>query len=147
GIVVGVIAKFVLNLALYRRAMAISQPAETRPSLLRNALDFFQSPVRKRELIGTDYHLYLDKPLVCFNSMKLSKELDMVPSETKAVYVHLNRQVGVIDHTSCETLMHVVQEFSHNNVPVEIIGLDQMRPLSEYPACTRLATPAFAAAY
>ena len=79
--------------------------------------------------------------------MRLSKELDKVPSEATAVFVHLNGRVGVIDHTSCENLLHVVQEFSHNNVPVEIVGLDRMRRLSEYPACTHLSTPELAAAY
>ena len=144
GIVVGVSAKFVLNMVLYRRAMSISLPTEAKPPLARAVLDFFRNPVRQRELRGTDYHLYLDKPMVCFNVMKLSEELDRVPTNATAVYVHLNRQVGVIDHTSCENLMHVVQEFSHNNVPVEIIGLERMRSLSEYHAGTRLATPAFA---
>ncbi len=143
---IGVGAKFVLNMVLYRRAMAISLPDEVRLPLLQNALDFFRNPVCKRELRGAEYHMYLDKPAVCFNSMKLGQELDKVPSEATSVYVHLNGQVGVIDHTSCENLMHVVQQFSHNNVPVEIVGLDRMRPLSQYPACTRLATPAFAVA-
>lgn len=61
--------------------------------------------------------------------------------------MHLDGNVGVIDHTSCENLMHVIREFSHGNVPVEIVGLDRMRPLSEHPSCTHLATPALAAAY
>ena len=145
GIVVGVTAKFLLNLALCRRAMAVSAPQSPNP-LLRNVLDFFRNPVRKREMLGTEYHLHLDKPLVCFNTMKVSSELDLVPMDATAVYVHLHERVGVIDHTSCENLLHVVNEFSHSNVPVEIIGLDQMRPLSDYPACTRLAAPALATA-
>ncbi len=146
GIAVGVGAKFVLNMVLYRRAMAVSLPAEATPSLPRSALNFFHNPVRQRELRGADYHLYVDKPLVCFNLMKLSEELDRVPAAAKAVYVHLDGQVGVIDHTSCENLMHVVQELSHTNVPVEIVGLDRMRRLSEYHAGTHLATPGIAVA-
>jgi MFS superfamily sulfate permease-like transporter len=147
GIVIGVVAKFLLNMYLYRSAMAISSPLAPRPTLAHSMLTFFRNPVCNRELCGSEYHLYLDKPLVCFNSMKLSSELDKVPSEATAVFVHLNGSVGVIDHTSCENLLHVVQEFSHSNVPVEIVGLDHMRRLSEYPACTHLATPEFVAAF
>jgi MFS superfamily sulfate permease-like transporter len=144
GIVIGVVAKFALNVFLYRHAMAISLPTLPKPTLLHSALGFFRNPVGRSALEGTDYHLYLDKPCVCFNSMKLSGELDQVPANASAVYVHVDNQVGVIDHTSCENLMHVVQQFSHKNVPVEIVGLDRMRPLSEYPGCTRLASPTLA---
>lgn len=147
GIVIGVVAKFVLNMFLYRRAMAISSPLVARPSLAQSMLAFFRNPVCNRELRGSEYHLYLDKPLVCFNSMKFSSELDKVPGEATSVFVHLNGRVGVIDHTSCENLLNAVEESSHNNVPVEIVGLDRMRRLSEYPACTHLATPELAAAY
>ncbi len=145
GIVIGLIAKFALNVFLYRHAMAISLPTLPKPPLLRSALGFFRNPVGRSALEGTDYHLYLDKPVVCFNSMKLSSALDRVPANASAVYVHVDDSVGVIDHTSCENLMHVVQQFSHKNVAVEIVGLDRMRPLSEYPGCTRLASPALAA--
>lgn len=140
GIAIGVAAKFALNLFLYRRAMATSWPDLARLPLVGSMSNLFRNPVCRCELRGSDYHMYLDKPLVCFNTMLLSNELDRVPAEATAVFVHLNGRVGVIDHTSCENLMHVIDAFSHNNVPVEIIGLDRMRRLSEYPACTRLAT-------
>lgn len=140
GIVAGVAAKFVLNLVLYRRAIAISSEDGYKPSLSRTILDFFSNPVSRRELIGKEFHMYLDKPLVCFNSMKLSEELDKIPAEAKSVKVHLDNQVGLVDHTSCENLMHVAKEYSHNDVPLTIAGLDGMRRLSEYHACTHVAT-------
>jgi carbonic anhydrase len=146
GIFAGVIAKFALNMVLYRYAIAVASPNDTHPSLARSMLDFFSNPVSKRYLLNSEYHLHLDKPLVCFNSMKLSTELDQVPKEAKAIYVHLDGQVGLVDHTACENLMNVVQEFSHTNVPVSIVGLDSMRRLSEYHAGTHVATPSLAAA-
>lgn len=138
GIVIGVAGKFTLNQVLYRRAMSVSQPDQPHQSLLRNMADFFRNPVKHRTLEGTDYHLYLNGPLVCFNTLKLNRELDQVPGEAKAVYIHLDESVGVVDHTSCETLLTVVRD-SHEHVPVEIIGLDRMRPLSAHPACTHLS--------
>ncbi len=144
GIIIGVVAKFALNMFLYRRAMTKSAPA-MRPPLARSMLDFFRNPVYERALLGSEYHLYLDKPLVCFNTMRISKELDQVPAEATAVFVHLNARVGVIDHTSCENLLQVVEEFSHNNVPLEIVGLDRMKRMSAHPSCTHLATEELAA--
>ena len=146
GIVAGVIAKFALNMVLYRYAIAVARPNGHEPSLWRSVLDFFSNPVGRRYVLSNEYHLHLDKPLVCFNSMKLIAELDQVPPEANSVFVHLDSQVGLVDHTSCENLMHVVQEFSHNNVPVSIVGLERMQQLSDYPACTRVAAASLAPA-
>ncbi len=146
GIIIGVLAKFVLNLMIYRQALAITQPDAGTPSLKRSLVDFFGNPVSKKEMREKAYHLYLDKPLVCFNSMRLSDEVDRIPEDVTEIYLHLDSHVAVIDHTSCENLMEVVQQFSHKNVPVRIVGLDRMRRVSEYHACTHVATPAMASA-
>jgi hypothetical protein len=87
------------------------------------------------------YHMYVDKPLVCFNTMQLSDELDKIPSDAKAVRVHLDERVALIDHTAAENLMHAIKEYSHSNVPVEIVGLERLERLSHYDACVRVATP------
>jgi MFS superfamily sulfate permease-like transporter len=146
GIIIGVSAKFLLNLKLYRQAVAVTQPNAAAPSVQQTVVDFFSNPVSKREMQEKAYHLYLDKPLVCFNSMRLSDEVDRIPDDVTEIYLHLDSQVAVIDHTSCENLMEVVQQFSHKNVSVQIVGLDRMRRVSEYHACTHLATPAMASA-
>lgn len=140
GIVAGTAAKLALNLVLYRRGLAATAiDGDPRPSLWNSAWDFFANPVARRELNVDEYHLYLCKPLVCFNSMKLSEELDRIPSTAKSVSIHLDDQVALIDHTSSENLTHVIQEFSHSDVPVKLVGIDRMRPLSHYPSCTRVA--------
>ncbi|MBI3866281.1 MAG: SulP family inorganic anion transporter, partial [Planctomycetia bacterium] len=142
GIVIGVIAKLILNAALYRRAIAVAEPQMNKPSIAETIGVFFRNPVASCELRGAEYHIHLDKPLVCFNSMALGKELDRVPSEAQSVFVHLDRKIGLIDHTSCEILMHVVREFSHNAVPVSVVGLERMRRLSKHHACAHVAHPA-----
>lgn len=139
GIVAGIGAKFLLNAYLYRRSINESGiPDELKPSFVQGLSDFFANPVSRREMIGDAYHLYLNKPLVCFNSMHVSTEVDKVPQEARAVHIHLNPSVALIDHTSCDNLLSVVQEFSHNNVPVDIDGLEDMRSLSHHHASTRL---------
>lgn len=132
GIVAGVIAKFLLNGVMYRYALATASTGREPPSMLELSLNFFRNPVFRREVRGSEYHLYLDKPLVCFNSMKISDELDRIPRDVNRVFLHLAEQVGLIDHTSCENLLFVIQEFSHKDIPVSIIGLDRMRSLSDH---------------
>ena len=95
----------------------------------------------KREYNDGVYHMYVDKPLVCFNTMQLSEELDEIPSDVKSVQVHLDERVTLIDHTAAENLMHAIKEYSHSNVPVEIVGIDHLEPLSHYDACVRVAAP------
>ena len=143
GIGVGVAANFVMNLLMCRHAMksaGVSRAGEL--SLSRCVLDFFRNPVFKREYVDGVYHLYMDKPLVCFNTMQLSEELDEIPADAKAVRVHLDERVVLIDHTSSENLMHVIREYSHSNVPVELVGLERMERLSDYHGCVRVASSA-----
>ena len=139
GIGVGVLAKFMLNMVLYRYAVAANDPAGRAPPLLRSVADFFRSPVTRKELRGSEYHLFLDRPLVCFNSMRLTSALDEVPQEAKAVVVHVGSEVGLVDHTSCENLMYVVEELSRNERPVSVVGLEHMKPLSTYENGTKVS--------
>ena len=103
--------------------------------------DFFLNPVYKREFCDGRYHMYINKPLVCFNAMQLSEELDEIPSDAKSVVVHLDERVALIDHTAAENLMHAIKEYSYSNIPVEIVGLEQLERLSHYDACVRVANP------
>ena len=139
GIVAGVVAKFVINAVLYRRAAADGASGQA-PSLFRIATDFFGDPVSRREMRGNECHLFLDRPLVCFNSMKLTAELDDVPPSATSVVVHLGPTVGLIDHTSSENLMEVVEDFSHTDRPVTVVGFDDMRPLSAGGKGSRVST-------
>jgi MFS superfamily sulfate permease-like transporter len=132
GIVAGVIAKFILNGIMYRQALARASAGHETPSPIELLLNFFRNPVYRREVRGNQYHLYLNKPLVCFNSMKISDELDRIPPNVSSVSLHLDERVGLIDHTSCENLLFVIQEFSQKEIPVSIIGLDRMRSVSDH---------------
>lgn len=142
GIVIGVAAKFVLNMVLYRYAIALALPQGQQPTLLQSIRDFFSNPVGRRERRAAEYHLYLNRPLVCFNSIKLDEELGQVPADVRRVYVHLENQVGLVDHTSCENLMQASRDAGDNSDPqVSIVGLDRMRCLSDYHAGTHVALP------
>lgn len=139
GIFAGVAAKYFLNLLLCRQAIAVSQ--DESASLGRYMLDFFRNPVGKKSLDNGELHLYLDKPLVCFNAMKLEQELNDLPSGTNSVCLHFDSRVALIDHTSCETLHHLIESAAHGGVPLTVLGLDQMLRLSKHVSAVHVANP------
>ncbi|MCE9608332.1 MAG: SulP family inorganic anion transporter [Planctomycetia bacterium] len=108
-------------------------------SMSESVIGFFQNPISHKALIDGEYHLHVTKPLVCFNTMQLSKELESIPEEATKVHVHIDERVAIIDHSSCDTLMHAVRESKHSGVPVEIVGLERMVALSHHDSCVRIA--------
>ena len=142
GIAAGVAANFVLSTLFCRHAISTATASGVRNLSLAKCMgDFFRNPVVNREYSEGVYHMYVDKPLVCFNTMQLSEELDEIPSDAKSIQVHLDERVTLIDHTAAENLMHAIKEYSHSNVPVEIVGIDHLERLSHYDACVRVASP------
>ncbi len=137
GIIAGTILKLIINVILFQLALRFDPPA-SRIGILSIVTGFFKNPIGKREMIGDELHLYLDKPLVCFNSMKLSKEMDSIPAAVRSVFIHLNDKVRLIDHTSCENLLQCVSSFIDNNVPVTVLGLNNLRARSQYHAAARV---------
>lgn len=142
GIVAGVAAKFTLNMVLYRYAVAARSMTGRLPSLWASMAAFFADPVIRAELKGDDYELLVDRPVVCFNSMKLDAALARVPAGAKRVRVLLGDGVGLIDHTACENLMHSVAESARGDVPIRVVGLGSMRRLSDYANGTHIAAAA-----
>jgi len=142
GIVAGVIAEFALDTVLYRYAIAASSPTGRMPTLLESTRAFFTSPVVSAGTKGNEYEVVVDRPVVCFNAMKLGAALDAVPLGVQRVCVRIGDGVGLIDHTSCELLGHSVGESERGKTPIRIIGLDGMRRLSEYEHGTHIAATA-----
>ena len=139
GIMAGVVAKYFLNLLLCRQAVAASD--DDSVTMSRYMLDFFRNPVAKRTLENGELHLFVDKPLVCFNAMKLEQELSDLPIETKSVCLHLDSRVPLIDHTSCETLHYLIESSAHSEVPIKVVGLERMLRLSKHASSVHIAGP------
>jgi MFS superfamily sulfate permease-like transporter len=139
GILAGTLLKLIINVVLFKSAMRTRPDAE-KVSTMGIIYGFFQSPVFKREMIGDELHLHFDKPLVCFNSTKLSNELENIPSAARSIVIHLNDKVRLIDHTSCENLMQSVASFTDNQLPVTVLGLNNLKARSHYPAAARVGT-------
>lgn len=141
GIAAGVVAKYILDLLLCRYAIATTTSAAMKHlSTVQCMGDFFRNPVYNRDYCDGIYRIYINKPLVCFNSMQLAEEIDEIPSDARAVQVHLTESVTLIDRTAAENLKYTIQEYSQSNVPVEIVGMEKLVGLSHYDACVRIAS-------
>lgn len=142
GIVAGVLAKLLLALILYRKSSRASSKTQEAPSVSGAVTSFFQSPVTRRNQEGSVYHLHVERPLVCFNTAKMIDEFERIPADVREIQLHLDPSVGLIDHTSFENLHHAMRDLSERGVPVKLMGLDQMRGLSEYHAAMHVKASA-----
>jgi hypothetical protein len=111
-------------------------------SSIGNLPNLFRDPVTCRETADGSYNLYFGRPLVCFNSMHLNDELALIPRDARSVRLHMTDRVTLIDHTSCSTLIHFVEEFERSGRGVvKVLGLDRMFARSHYPAAMRFGPP------
>jgi len=140
GIIAGVVAKYFLNLLLCKRAAATLN--DEKASVFTNMVNFFRNPVARTSMEDRILHLYLDKPLVCFNSMKIDEVLAKLPDDIRGVHLHLQTEVSIVDHTSCEALHYLVESTAESSVPVTVIGLDKMRRLSAHSSAVHVSGPA-----
>jgi carbonic anhydrase len=111
------------------------------PSLAARFLSLFRNPVTRRESIDGEYHLFVGGPLVCFNMIHMLRELGHRPPGTRDVFLHLSRRVPLVDHTTCDSLHHFLEEFNANgdHPSLAIEGWDNMRPLSQAETSMRVA--------
>jgi carbonic anhydrase len=96
------------------------------------------NPVAHRESVDDAHHIYFQGPLVSFNLLHVNGELARTPATAKRVFLHLTDHVPLIDHTSCERLLHFKDECDRNGTAVvELEGLDRMAARSSFPTCMR----------
>lgn len=145
GIVAGLIATFILDFALYIRATACMPPSlGDSTGIARGALGMLRNPVVGTELRDSSYHIFVNRPIACFNSMALSKYLEDLPEETKEVVVHIGESTMLVDHTACENLMQTVEQIRDAGIPMRVEGLSRMRRLSDHHACVHVSHPSLA---
>ena len=67
--------------------------------------------------------LTADRPLVCFNALPFNRELSNFPPEATKVVFHVGSGVTLVDHTTCENFMNLVEEINDGGkVRIEING-------------------------
>ncbi len=135
GILAGMAMKLLLVLFYTRKHAAVGGP-------IARATQFFRNPVVSRERTDGGYQLQIDRPMVCFNSFFLNRELERVPIDADEVRVEIGPHVAMIDHTSVDLLLHFSDEFhEQTGKVVKIHGLDEMKRPSKNDAGMRLAPP------
>jgi MFS superfamily sulfate permease-like transporter len=96
------------------------------------------NPVAHRESTDDEHHIYFQGPLVSFNLLHVNGELARTPATAKRVFLHLTDHVPLVDHTSCERLLHFRDECDRNGTAaVELVGLERMTARSTFPSCMR----------
>lgn len=138
GIFAGIGAKLLLNACF---ASSIDHALQANgfvtsgqhTSFLAAMLSMFKNPITKRELKGTEYHLYAGRPLVCFNALPFNHELENIPPEATSVKLHMDHGMTMIDHTTCDNLINRIEETNRaGNISMEIIGMDRLMRRSYY---------------
>ena len=60
-----------------------------------------------------------------------------MPRRTKTVRLHFSPLVALVDHTTTETLLHYVQDFSTKDLELELVNWDHYRTLSDHDCAAR----------
>jgi MFS superfamily sulfate permease-like transporter len=112
-----------------------------KPNLQTRFVSLFRNPVTRRDSEDGEYHLHVDGPLVCFNMFHLMRELGRRPEGTREVHLHLSHLVPLVDHTTCDSLRHYLEDFNSNEDGpyLAIDGWDRVLPLSKHETGMRVA--------
>ncbi len=144
GILTGIGAKLLYTMWVHIRApqpVAVARAnghAAIHRGWLARMAQAFRNPVARSESIDDEHHVFFSGPLVSFNLMHVSHELSRAATKSKKIYLHVTDDVTVVDHTSCENLLHFADECHRNGTAhVELLGLDAMAPRSDFPSCMR----------
>ena len=78
---------------------------------------------------------------VCFNMFHMIRELRHCPHDAWEVYLHLSQRVPLVDHTTCDSLHHFLEEFNSNGDHPNLVidGWDHVQPLSRHETSMRIA--------
>ncbi len=147
GIGAGIAAKLVLEAAILTSVMRGRPKADATPwgaarRWLAQTGELFRNPVLRSETVGGDHHLYLGRPVVCFNLMHLDSALAGIPRSSSSVNLHVTGLVTLVDHTAASTLMGFVDDYRREGLGVaQIVGLDRLGKRSHAESGLRVSQP------
>ncbi|WZP00638.1 SulP family inorganic anion transporter [Isosphaeraceae bacterium EP7] len=150
GIFAGIATKFLLEVAIMARVeRGYPGGRESTGMVLRRWLsetgELFRDPVIKSVADGPTYHLYFGRPMVCFNSLHLDRELAAIPAGSTSVIMHITDLVTLIDHTTATTLLEFVDNFKRSGRGVaSFVGLEKLRQRSGSAKAMRICEPVLA---
>jgi carbonic anhydrase len=150
GIAAGILAKLLFELVTVACVVRGRQGGREPIGLvvkrfLGESSELFRDPVVKSTTVGDTYHVYFGRPMVCFNSLQLNRELARVPASVKSVCLHVTDLVTLIDHTTATLLLEFVEDFKRTGRGIAtIVGLDKLGARSHSEAAMRVSAPVLA---
>jgi len=128
-LLIGVIAGITIELVLCAWFVASAEAKQQRiGTFVGTVRTLFQNPIVERELAGNEYHLTANRPLVCFNGLLFHRELSNIPIEATSVVLHIGNGVILVDHTTCENLVILVDEINcGGKIRIEIDGWTRLK--------------------
>lgn len=142
GILGGVALTLLLNVGYHFRAaryLRDTSAAGGPAAWVQRLLALFQNPVAKVSHHGDTWHVFLNKPLVCFNYLPLSQQLRRIPDSAQQIFLHVTDQVTLIDHTVMDNIhLWTRQRSVHQHTSVTWEGLEGMKKLAASPLATRV---------
>ncbi|MEZ4983854.1 MAG: SulP family inorganic anion transporter [Saprospiraceae bacterium] len=118
GIAAGIILKIIIHLV---------RGASFR-SLFRSAAD--------THVEGDNFQVTIHHAALFSNYLGIKKELDAIPNG-KQVQIILADDIQLVDHSFMENLVHFQHDYEQTGGHVEIVGLDQLLPISAHPLAAR----------
>ena len=150
GIAAGIVAKLLVELAIVSRVERRQPQKLVFAGLpvkrwVSKTGELFRDPVLKTMSVGETYHMYFGRPMVCFNSLHIDRQLSLIPGGASAVCMHVTDLVTLIDHTTATLLLDFVENFKRaGRGVVTITGLDKLRARSHAEAAMRVSAPVWA---
>ena len=150
GIAAGIVAKLVLEAVIVARVQRGRVEGHESIALVAKrwvgeSVELFRDPVLKSVTVGDTYHMFFGRPMVCFNSLHLSRQFAQIPSGATGVCLHITDLVTLIDHTSATAVIEFVDNFKRTGRGIAtIIGLDKLRARSCNEAAMRISAPVLA---
>lgn len=152
GLLFGTALKFMLTLVFYVRNDLCVRAGYRKPTsigalfrlIVNNAKRMVANPVvwRKTDENEGIHVIYVNGPVVCFNSMAMNRELESIPNNIQKVQFFFGPGVALIDHTSVTNLLAFSTTMKlRRKVDVELLGFDLMCRCSKDDACMRVANP------
>lgn len=143
GLLFGTAMKFLVSWALVVQAnLRQIHGGSPLHVMARSFRSLFVNPVTWTNDTDGVYNLRFDGPVVCFNSLHVSRELGKIPATATGVRLHFGQNVGLIDHTSNANITRFVEDWKRCHAgKVELLGLGSMRHHSRDHESMRTTKP------
>jgi MFS superfamily sulfate permease-like transporter len=96
--------------------------------------NLFKAPIEVDENEGV-HKITIGEAAIFSNYMGIKKKLDSFPAHEKVI-VELNN-TRLVDHSVMENLFHFKHDYEENGGVVDLVGFDELKPLSSHPLAVR----------